>query len=671
MFVPINVKAKNVQSFVTLDYDFQAGKAIMVQGNNLTNRGQATNGSGKSTLFEVIYYCLLGGTSSGKRDMKLIRHGEPSCSMELTLRNNLYRCELTVRRTVYRSKNSTLEIYENGVLMKDKYATVNDGNRYLLEFIGISPDDIKNYYLINRDRFVSFFSSPDSKKRELIGRFSGAHKLAKSDQVINQEIEKIERELKSLRDERLQVSTRKTVYEEQRQDLMSLDLEKQKGERLESLRQEKERVQAEIRECEKFEEHSKSWTAQVQVERVQAERVVERLNKACRKLRSISYDDEVAKIRLEVSGKEEDIQKCKGRVKELDAEGQELYSSSYDLDLLLRGKIECPKCHHVYNPSFEMPVDEAKELLEEVEEAIREVEGKKKKVNDTIKEIEKEIESIESGMDVWKRKERKKSALVCKHSEELNRALFSLDRIRTKEAKVQEDLARNSVRAVELREKVKAIEAQAENAEKMTGDPGIDQKVGDLGKKIEECQCKLDELQSRVDVKEEELRKKKAWVVNFKNFYVYLTNRSLETIQGYSNMFLEKINTDLQLKLEGFKTLSDGSVKESINAVIYRDGKEEDDYRCYSGGEKGRLIFSTILTFQNLINQSSPSGGLDLIMVDEILDAVDSEGMVTFIEALQSLHLTILLISQVQVDKRTENVLIVEKENDESRLVKF
>ena len=58
-------------------------------------------------------------------------------------------------------------------------------------------------------------------------------------------------------------------------------------------------------------------------------------------------------------------------------------------------------------------------------------------------------------------------------------------------------------------------------------------------------------------------------------------------------------------------------------------------------------------------------------MVDEILDAVDSEGMVTFIEALQSLHLTILLISQVQVDKRTENVLIVEKENDESRLVKF
>lgn len=66
MFVPINVKAKNVQSFVTLDYDFQAGKAIMVQGNNLTNRGQAANGSGKSTLFEVIYYCLLGGTSSGK-----------------------------------------------------------------------------------------------------------------------------------------------------------------------------------------------------------------------------------------------------------------------------------------------------------------------------------------------------------------------------------------------------------------------------------------------------------------------------------------------------------------------------------------------------------------------------------------------------------------------------
>jgi DNA repair exonuclease SbcCD ATPase subunit len=143
-----------------------------------------------------------------------------------------------------------------------------------------------------------------------------------------------------------------------------------------------------------------------------------------------------------------------------------------------------------------------------------------------------------------------------------------------------------------------------------------------------------------------------------------LTNKSLYTIQGFCNLYLSKIHTDLQIKLEGFKTLSDGkTVKENITTIIFRDGGEEEDYKCFSGGEKDRLIFSTILTFQSLVNQKSKSGGLDLCVIDEVFGRTDALGMRLFIESLQELNRTVLLISQVQTNSEIVKPLIVSKEN--------
>ena len=59
MYIPINLKATNFQSFEKLDYDFQNGKAILIEGENRTDDGQKTNGAGKSSFNEMIHYLLM------------------------------------------------------------------------------------------------------------------------------------------------------------------------------------------------------------------------------------------------------------------------------------------------------------------------------------------------------------------------------------------------------------------------------------------------------------------------------------------------------------------------------------------------------------------------------------------------------------------------------------
>lgn len=193
---------------------------------------------------------------------------------------------------------------------------------------------------------------------------------------------------------------------------------------------------------------------------------------------------------------------------------------------------------------------------------------------------------------------------------------------------------------------------------------------------IEALTLNITQSKERQKISEEEVNKieddianTNLWMERFKQFYIFVTNKSLSTIEGHCNNFLEKIKTSLQIKFEGVKTLANGSIKDSITAKIFREGIEEEDYRCFSGGERGRLILSTILTFQHLINSKSKSGGLDLLFIDEILDQVDSEGMRVFIESLSSIDRTILITSQIKTKEIDDNVLTIVKENGISTIL--
>ena len=55
-----SIRAKNLCSFLEMDYSPKQGEATLIFGNNLDNDSQNSNGSGKSALIEAIAIALTG-----------------------------------------------------------------------------------------------------------------------------------------------------------------------------------------------------------------------------------------------------------------------------------------------------------------------------------------------------------------------------------------------------------------------------------------------------------------------------------------------------------------------------------------------------------------------------------------------------------------------------------
>lgn len=191
--------------------------------------------------------------------------------------------------------------------------------------------------------------------------------------------------------------------------------------------------------------------------------------------------------------------------------------------------------------------------------------------------------------------------------------------------------------------------------------------------KIQDDIIRLQIEQNRISIKLEEFRKEKesidAWELNFKSFKSTLANKSIKNIEDFSNLYLQNMGSNLQICIDGYKTLSSKKIKESISTSVLRDGFDAGSYGKFSGGERGRISLSVILSIQELINLNSGYGGVDLLICDEILDQIDLVGMDSIIKSLQPLQKSIMIISQNEVDISNEFVITIQKQNRVSTIL--
>jgi len=78
---------------------------------------------------------------------------------------------------------------------------------------------------------------------------------------------------------------------------------------------------------------------------------------------------------------------------------------------------------------------------------------------------------------------------------------------------------------------------------------------------------------------------------------------------------------------------------------------------------------ATILAMQRLVNGGCEADkGLDLLVLDEILDAMDESGLASTFGALNRLGITSLVVSHGNVAEGYEHKLVIVKEHGESRI---
>ena len=667
MYRPVKLEASNFQSFASLSYDFKQGKAILIEGENRTDDGQATNGAGKSGFSEMIYYSLLGSSSNGKRDVKLVRRGCKEASLSLTLKNEYLKQELTIKRTLFtNTKPSTLQIFINGEDQKGKFATVNDGNKFILDCLDISQDDLKNYYLINKKRFVSFFDSPDSSKRALLGRFSNIDRVQKAGAEIDGVLKERDEKINFKKNQLLSIQSKIDLLNEQIEEQKSVNRYEEKKKAFEDI------ISSNKARIDEIEGELKGIQAGLfsnQKAVTENDRAIDDCNKRIKELQEIDYDSKLTENSQQqaiLQGKIDDLKESKTTY--LDNIGA-LTKDLQPALVLLEGVVKCPNCHAEFSVGSEgTDVEEVRELVKETQEAIQEMKGE---LGNLERRIQEEMNSsamkdlkLKRTEILEEKRETQEKILNIKKSE-LDPLTYYSGTLASKE----QELKDKRIRLTSEQMTCAKNQLDAENALKTLSKEEINPDIIKWKNQLKEYEGQAKKLNDEILELEQSSMEDRQWKERISQFYVYLTNKTLTLIQSHCNHYLATINSDLKIKFDGFKTLSDGKIKESINATIQRDGEEEEDYRCFSGGEQGRLVFSTVLTYQELINQKSKSGGLDIMVVDEILDQVDSEGMGLFVKSMKGLDKTVFIISQVKTEAPVENVLLIVKEENESRIL--
>ena len=191
-----HLTARNICSFRQLDYTLQQGVTTLIFGHNADNENQKSNGSGKSTLIEAIAFGITGSPLRKVRSEEIINDSAEACNVQLRFANRVTGEVLILEREIYRKGTSGVRctLRSNGIEKEVVQASVDAYNKYILERLGITRDELFSSFILSKHRYQDFLSSSDKDKKDVINRFSNGI-------LVDQAIEKVEADLVPVREQ--------------------------------------------------------------------------------------------------------------------------------------------------------------------------------------------------------------------------------------------------------------------------------------------------------------------------------------------------------------------------------------------------------------------------------------------------------------------------------------
>lgn len=192
-----SIEATNLCAFEHFKYKITQHQATLIFGNNMDNDSQNSNGSGKSALIEAIAIALTGETLRKVNMDEIINDKYDECCIEAFLKNEEQGIVMRITRTIPRKGTQTIKIVrgEAGGDEEVKEATIADYNKYILDTLGLSKDDIYSNFILTAKKYKSFLSSSDREKKEIINRFSNGVLVDESIEALHKDMEPVQQQL--------------------------------------------------------------------------------------------------------------------------------------------------------------------------------------------------------------------------------------------------------------------------------------------------------------------------------------------------------------------------------------------------------------------------------------------------------------------------------------------
>ncbi|MTU93989.1 AAA family ATPase [Parabacteroides merdae] len=765
-----NIEAENLCAFRHLSYTLQQGVTTLIFGDNRDNDSQQSNGAGKSALLECIAVGVTGSPLRKIRSEEIINDAAGECRIELHLTNDFSDEELVVTRRIPRKGGSmvTCTLRRGGKKVETDEAvqpSVDAYNRYILDKLGITRDELLNNFILSKYRYEDFLSSSDKEKKEIINRFSNGilvdeaiarveediAPLGDEQQRINLELagidgrigmlqEQIDRETAAseergrTREARIAeletaVTTKRGQIRVRKEEIAGINSAMEKVRQADEALQELESSDSSLEEClksiEKFmplfpDTRRTDWSLTLRLKKEDlevaraslanldaavrhAEETLAEKRAAWERFKAdhvgfcSRYEEQTAAFRSRLLDIDRQLRDLAGRLDDLRRKRRIVSAGIDELSNKLAGTITCPACGHeflVAHPGFDIEAG-TKELrmrqqqlseingrIEAGEQQSEEVEMRQNRIRAERRALEDDCHDREQRLAGHERAVRAATGSVESAEHDRKRAHAGItalqDEIDGIRRKVFDEVfgfidERNAALGREKRkaeEDIRAAECAVDTLKETIREVN-EAATTDLTRSLrtamkQEKQRSMETAGRKLEV-DDRVRALEVQRERFMQFKTYLANTKIEALSRITNEFLTGIGSDIRIRFDGYTVLKCGKVREKISISLLRDGVDCGSFGKFSAGQAPRVNLATILAMQKLVNANCDDGkGLDLLVLDEILEAVDEAGLASMFEALNALGGTVLVVSHGNVAEGYPHKLVIVKEHGES-----
>lgn len=766
MWTLIQVYAKNLCAFKLLDYKLLQKHTTLIFGNNMDNDSQGSNGSGKSAMLEAIAIGITGETLRKIKMDEIINDAENEAIVSLLLLNTATGQRLTIQRIISRKAAQVIKVFvcaneteDNEVCIEQ--ASVADYNKFILETLGLTKEDIFSNFILSKHKYLSFLSSSDREKKEIINRFSNGVIVDESIIALQEDMVPIQELLKQAELSVANHTGRVETLQEQINTAITESTERsqKKAERIanwnkaiadkrnhireqnilinkaneildqydktDKVLQKLENGKKDAKECfEIISEHFASHTLplprnfaaisiknQKELEVVAKEyaEVQKQLTQHDKKI--VIAKDSYGKLLKQYEKFQEDFDKKSTKAEEkinmllssvnkletdnsrLRTQRVQLEADIADLQKQLAGVIVCPKCQHEFTLANDIDINDVKLKLQdrkgESQDILNSIETNERSIAEITAEGRKarqEQDRLNNCKIEWSTK----ITETCTVLDELSRGASSLAN-KMQALQNQMNILQKSIEGVRvnlfddayaiLDEAIQRQESEIKRAELNINNANgaiqsYEESIHDIENASEtdmietlkankkKYEKELTLAISQKENVEQKLNSYKEQEATFIEFKTHLANTKIDALSHITNEFLEAIGSDIRIAFSGFTVLKSGKIRDKISISIIRDGVDCGSFDKFSEGEKARVNLANILAMHKLTNiNCDDNKGLDLLILDEILEATDEQGLSNIFDALNQLQITSLVVSHGNIAENYPYKTVVNKLN--------
>lgn len=662
---PTRIVLKNFGPFESIDYDFQQ-EAIAVIGENRTQDDQLSNGSGKSFLEQGLFYGIYGVNLRDKQDKKLIRKGFDTAYICVFIYCPIRRQTLKIERELRTKGSSVLAIYlisENDEIEKVQFATVLDGNRYIANWVEISAEDAKSYYIVSKGNYNSFFRSSNTEKLALISRFINFSMLDKTKSIIDDKVLVLNEEKQALDRSKASYEGKLSVYQEQLQEILDSNPEEEQLQEIKKAEDYIEDVKKAIESNELRISKEQQSALGLKHSLNELENLRTKVSEELSNIDTSNFDTIYKEIDEDVDARRQEKRTKENSLNAIQNRIIDIKRTLNKIEVLLSGIIVCPNCQHEFFLKTDKTVQEIKKQKEVAEIELNK-ESEEKKI------AEKSIEELDAVLDEY-------MSLKSQTDKEFDEVANQQRGLKKKILELEHNIGSLNQQIKSKENFVKTLQNEIENGENLISlkltyikdlknTKVVKKSTDEIENTIKETEHLIDDQCKKITNKNDEIFKIQRWTQRFKDFKMYLAMEQLKNIQSRANEILKSMGSDLRLMIEGFKVDAKGKVKEEITPYVFRD--EMESFFYYSGGEQARTEIALILAIQQMINATKQYGGMQFLLVDEILESADSLGIENIISSIKFLKQSSIIVTHVpKINEEISQIRII-KENGISRL---